>query len=51
MRAAVQKGFDEVARMFGGFDKLPEVSKKTYEAIMKAFDEWLNGGAVEEETA
>jgi len=51
MRAAVQKGFNEVARMFGGFDKLPEVSKKTYEAIMKAFDEWLNGGAVEDETA
>jgi len=41
MRAAVQKGFDEVARMFGGFDKLPEVSQKTHAAIMKAFDDWL----------
>ena len=45
MRAAVQKGFDEVARMFGGFDKLPQVTKDTYDAIMKAFDEWLSGGA------
>ena len=48
MRAAVQKGFDEVARMFGGFDKLPDVSKQTYDAIMKAFDEWLAGGEGEE---
>jgi len=44
MRAAVQKGFDEVARMFGGFDKLPQVSKDTYDAIMKAFDDWKAGG-------
>ena len=47
MRAAVQKGFDEVAKMFGGFDKLPQVSKDTYDAIMKAFDEWLGAGAAE----
>jgi len=45
MRAAVQKGFDEVARMFGGFDKLPDVTKQTHEAIMKAFDDWKSGGA------
>ena len=43
MRAAVQKGFDEVARMFGGFDNLPGVSKDTYSAIMKAFDDWKAG--------
>ena len=49
MRDAVQKGFDEVARMFGGFDNLPDVSKKTYEAIMKAFDEWLYGKAFEDQ--
>jgi len=47
MRAAVQKGFDEVARMFGGFDKLPDVTKDTYSAIMKAFDDWKAGGASE----
>ena len=45
MRAAVQKGFDEVARMFGGFDKLPDVTKQTHAAIMSAFDEWKSGGA------
>jgi len=27
--------------VFGGFDKLPEVSQKTHAAIMKAFDDWL----------
>jgi len=43
MRAAVQKGFDEVAKMFGGFEKLPQVSKDTYDAIMKAFDDWKAG--------
>jgi len=45
MRAAVQKGFDEVAKMFGGFDKLPEVTKQTHAAIMQAFDDWKSGGA------
>ena len=45
MRAAVQKGFDEVARMFGGFDKLPEVTRQTHAAIMSAFDQWLGRGA------
>ena len=48
MRAAVQKGFDEVARMFGGFDNLPGVTKDTYESIMKAFDDWKSGGAAAE---
>jgi len=45
MRAAVQKGFDEVARMFGGFDKLPQVTKDTHAAIMSAFDDWKSGAA------
>jgi len=49
MRDAVQKGFDIVAKMFGGFDNLPDVTKQTYESIMKAFDEWKAGGAAEAE--
>ena len=43
MRNAVQKGFDQAAKMFGGFDRLPEVSKQTYEAVMSAFDHWKSG--------
>ena len=50
MLSAVQNGFDEVARLFGGFDSFPDVTKQTYEAIMKAFDEWLPRGNVEEDT-
>ena len=47
MRAAVQRGFDDVARMFGGFDKLPSVTRDTHAAIMQAFDDWKSGGAAE----
>ena len=47
MRSAVQKGFDEVARLFGGFDKLPDVTKDTYNSIMQAFDNWQAGGTQE----
>ena len=50
MRTAVQKGFDEVARLFGGFNSFPDVTKQTYESIMKAFDEWL-GINLDDDTA
>jgi len=40
LRDGVQKGFDAVAKMFGGFDKLPQVTKDTYDSVSKAFDEW-----------
>lgn len=40
MRKMAQKAFDDVAKIMGGWDNLPEVSKKTYEAVMKGFDEW-----------
>jgi len=46
MRNAVKKGFSEVARMFGGFDKLPDLTKKTYDAIMKSFDELVAAGDI-----
>ena len=37
LRKAVQKGFDAAEKILG---ELPEVSKKTYEAVMKGFDDW-----------
>jgi len=43
MRKAVQQGFDWVADRFGGFDKLPELSRDTYDAVMKEFDNWASG--------
>lgn len=41
MRAAIKKGFDAAAKLWG--DELPEISQKTYDAVMKGIDEWKNG--------
>lgn len=38
MREAVEKGFNQVEKMWGG--NLPEVCQKTYEKVMNTFDEW-----------
>lgn len=38
MRKMAQAAFDDVKRIMGG--KLPEISQKTYDAVMKGFDEW-----------
>lgn len=51
---AFQKGFDAVAKMFGGKDKMPEVSQKTYDAVIKGFEDWRaesKGTEAVEETA
>ena len=46
MREAFKKGYAQAEETWGG--KLPEISQKTYDAVMKKFDE-LAG--IEEETA
>jgi len=46
LRSGAQKGFDYVADLFGGFDKLPEVTRNTYDAVMKSFDDWISGSKV-----
>lgn len=38
MRNAVEKGFKEAERMWGG--KLPDICKETYDTVMNKFDEW-----------
>lgn len=48
MREAFQKGFDQATKSWG--KELPEISQKTYDAVMKGFDEWA-GIDSEEETA
>jgi hypothetical protein len=48
LRRGVQAGFDSVAKMFGGFDKLPDVSKNTYDSVMKEFDSWVSGSKLVE---
>ncbi len=42
VRAAVEKGFQQAKEMLGG--TLPEISQKTYDAIMKQFDSWESDG-------
>ena len=46
MRAAIQKGFKEAEKLWGG--ELPEISSKTYDAVMKGIDEWIAGAKTEE---
>ncbi|MBQ3512374.1 MAG: hypothetical protein IJA32_01055 [Lachnospiraceae bacterium] len=41
MRAAIQKGFEEAEKLWGG--ELPEISSQTYDAVMKGIDEWIAG--------
>jgi hypothetical protein len=43
VRAAVQDGFDQAARMLGG--TLPDISEKTRAVIMATFDQWQSAGA------
>lgn len=42
IRAAVEKGFKEATEMLGG--TLPDISQKTYAAIMGEFDRWESAG-------
>lgn len=43
MRNAIQRGFDQAERMFGG--ELPEITHETHAAVMNGFDEWAENGA------
>ncbi len=47
MRAAFQKGFDKAAKTWGG--ELPDISQRTYDAVMGKFDKLT--GKTEETTA
>lgn len=38
MREAFEKGFKQAQKTWGG--ELPEISQKTYEAVMEKFDSW-----------
>ncbi len=42
MREAFRKGYEEAEKAWGG--SLPELSRKTYDATMKLFDDWANEG-------
>lgn len=40
LRNSIIKGFKEAEKVWGG--KLPEISQKTYDEVMKQLDEWEN---------
>lgn len=42
LRGAIEKGFGEAAKAFGG--QLPDISHKTYDLIMEKLDAWENDG-------
>ncbi|MBO6214459.1 MAG: hypothetical protein J6N76_02850 [Lachnospiraceae bacterium] len=42
MISAFKKGFDEATKTWG--KELPDISKRTYDAVLKKMDDWKNGG-------
>lgn len=44
--AAFKKGFEQATKSWG--DKLPDISQRTYDAVVEKFDAWKNGTAVAE---
>ncbi len=45
MIAAFQKGFKQATKAWG--DTLPDISQRTYDAVMQKFDDWKNGTKTE----
>ena len=49
MKEAFEKGFKQAEKTWGG--ELPEISKKTYDAVFEKFDAWAAESAKTNETA
>ena len=49
MLEAFKKGYEQATGTWG--KKLPDISSKTYDAVVKKFDEWKNGGKTTETEA
>ena len=45
---AFKKGYDEATKTWG--KTLPDISQKTYDAVMDKFDSWVNGAQTGTET-
>lgn len=48
MLEAFKKGFEEATKTWG--DELPEISQKTYDAVLEKFEAWKNGGEADTTT-
>ena len=42
---AFKKGFDDATKSWG--KDLPDISKRTYDAVLEKFDKWKNGSTTE----
>lgn len=49
MQEAFKKGYDEATKAWG--KDLPEISSKTYDAVMEKFDAWRNESTTKEATS
>lgn len=47
MRSAFEKGFKQAEKTWGG--ELPDISKKTYDAVMKGFDDMAQAAGIKTE--
>lgn len=50
MRQVIDKAFAQVGKLFGGFDNMPEISKKTYDATMQKFKDYAAATAKNNKT-
>lgn len=48
LKDAVLKGFDEAKKVWGG--EMPQITKDTYDEVMRQFDEWEKGDTAATET-
>ena len=48
LKNAFTEAYTQIANVFGGVSSMPEVSSKTYDAIIKGFEEWLNSAQIVE---
>ncbi len=51
LREAAQKGFEQAAELWGGMENAPQITKDTYDAVMKGFDEWVGSGTTATDAA
>jgi hypothetical protein len=50
MQQVVEKAFESVGKMFGGLDKMPELSRQTYDAVKQLFEDFAAASAANKQT-
>ena len=50
MQQVVEKAFESVGRMFGGIDRMPEISRQTYDAVRQRFEDFAAATAENRQT-